>query len=147
VLESYSKLFGALAELPMWLTFEAKSSSQSMQTTFWYASLKPRFKGMAEGAALLKARRDSDSKAGLDRQAYEASLMALRNNGSFAEHAEDVEQFEDLIVGRFIDDSGEERKTIKISGAPSGLSSAVADVSNALLNHAKASSSPAETAA
>lgn len=140
VLESYSKLFGALADLPMWLTFEAKSSSQSMQTTFWYASLKPRFKGMAEGAKLLKARREADAEAGLDRRAYEDSLMALRKNGSFADHAEDTDQFEDLIVGRFVDDSGEDRKIIKISGTQSGVSASVAEVSNALLAHAQAAS-------
>jgi Recombination directionality factor-like len=140
VLVSYSKLFGGLAELPMWLTFEAKSSSQSMQTTFWYASLKPRFKGMVEGAKLLKNRREADVEAGLDRQAYEDTLMALRKNGSFAEHSEDMEQFEDLIVGRFVDDTGEDRKIIKISGAASGVNSSVSVVSNALLAHANAQS-------
>lgn len=138
VLEGYSKLFGALAELPMWLTFEAKSSSQSMQTTFWYASLKPRFKGMVEAAKLLKKRREADVEAGLDRQAYEDSLVALRKNGSFADHAEDADQFEDLIVGRFVDDSGEDRKMIKIAGHASGVNSNVAEVSNALLAHANA---------
>ena len=138
VLESYSKLFGALAELPMWLTLEAKSSSQSMQTTFWFASLKPRFNGLAAGGMLLKKRRESDLEVGINRQAYEEALMALRNNGSFAEHAEDVDQFEDLIVGRFVDDSGEDRKIIKIAGTSSGLNSNVAELSNTLLAHANA---------
>lgn len=147
VLESYSKLFGGLAELPMWLTFEAKSSSQSMQTTFWFASLKPRFKGLAAGGMLLKKRRESDLEVGLDRQAYEDALMALRNNGSFAEHAEDVDQFEDLIVGRFVDDSGEDRKIIKIAGTTSGVNSNVTDLTNALLAHAKAQGTTEEQGA
>lgn len=116
VLESMAKLFGGrLAGLPMWLTLEAKSSSQSHQTVFWYASLRPRFRSLVDGAGLIQKVRTAETEAKMDRDAYEQMLVALRNNGAFAETSEDSAQFEDLLVARFTDEGEDGPREVRIA--------------------------------
>lgn len=102
-LEMFSKLFGGLAGLKMWLTLEPKSSSQSLGTTFWHASLRLRDKTFQQAAQQLRAAREAEATAGIHRQQFENMLVTLRDNGAFAETKEDADQFEDLVEARFMD--------------------------------------------
>lgn len=123
-LESCKALFGGLAGLPMWLTLEAKSSTQSRQSTFWYASLRPRLATHRDSAKAIKDFKKAEEDAGLNRQAYEDTLVALRSNGGmggFNESPDDDAQFEDLVVARFTERSGEGARTIAVGARPSAL--------------------------
>ena len=102
-LEMMSKLFGGLAGLKMWLTLEAKSSSQSMGTTFWHASLRLRDNTLTSAAQALTASRKAEKDVGINRDEFEAMLLTLRGNGAFSETREDADQFEDLVEARFLD--------------------------------------------
>jgi len=131
VLESMAKVFGGnLAGLPMWLTLEAKSSSQSRQSVFWYASLRPRFKGLIEGAKLIQTVREEEIQAHIDRSAYEQMLVALRNNGTFAETAEDSEQFEDLLAARFNIEGEDGPREVRIAAERPGPAAIGVDVAS-----------------
>lgn len=123
-LESCKALFGGLAGLPMWLTLEAKSSSQSRQSTFWYASLRPRLSSHRESARAIKDFRQAEVEAGLNREAYETTLMELRNNGGmggFNESPDDDAQMEDLVIARFTERSSEGARTIAVGARPSAV--------------------------
>lgn len=143
VLESLSKLYGGIAELPMWLTLEAKSSSLSRQSTFWYASLRPAFASLQEGARLIKGRREADQAVGMDRGAYEAMLVTLRNNGSFAETGEDSDQIEDLIVARFSDEGEDGAHTVNVGLRGAAAGPDVVSLTNRLMSQAQAQQSQA----
>lgn len=120
VLESLATMYGGLSGLAMWLTLEAKSSTLSRQSVFWYASLRPRFADLYEGARLVQSRRQREADAGMNRAAYEAMLTALRNNGAFGETAEDATQMEDLLVARFSEDTDDGVRSIKIAARTQG---------------------------
>jgi hypothetical protein len=115
VLESLATMFGGLSGLPMWLTLEAKSSTLSRQSTFWYASLRPRFGDLFEGAKLIQSRRQLEAEARMNRAGYEGMLMVLRNNGAFGETGEDAAQMEDLLIARFTEDTEEGQHSVKIA--------------------------------
>jgi hypothetical protein len=134
VLEGYKQLFGGLAGLPLWLTLEAKSSSMSMNTTFWYASLKPRFGDFFEAASLIASRKEKETSAKLNREAYESTLVSLMGNGSFSETQEDAEQFEDLIIGRFVDqDQSGGNRSVTVGITPSAAATSVVELTQRLV--------------
>jgi hypothetical protein len=149
VLESLAKVFGGtLAGVPMWLTLEAKSSSLSRQTVFWYASLRPRFPSLIEGAKLIRKLRQEEVDAGIDRASYEAMLLALRNNGTFAETSEDSEQFEDLLVARFSDEGDDGRRQVEIAGPrdSTALSTTMANLGQRLTEQSQGGKGPGANA-
>lgn len=121
-LEYWHAMFGGqLAGLPFTFVLDAKQSALSRHSVFYYGRLEPRFKTAIEGAQLLKTLRKEEADLGIDRAAAENALLALRKNGTFAENGEDGEQFEDLLVGRFTTEVGEEKREIRIPGAAVGL--------------------------
>jgi hypothetical protein len=134
MLEMSSKLYGALAGLQCWLTLEPKSSSQSKGSTFWHASLRPRHPTLIETMKALKTIREAEREAGLNRQEFENVLGSLRGNGSFAEVQEDADQFEDLVVARFLDGDGENSVRIGMQPAAAG----VANLADRLVQQAAA---------
>lgn len=136
-LEMLRKLFGGLAGLKMWLTLEPKSSSQSMGTTFWYASLRLREGSFTQAAKAVAAHRATESEAGLQREAFETMLVSLRDNGNFAETREDAEQFEDLVEARFVDGTSAEH-VVRVA-LPAATS--VADLTSRLVAQAAAGGS------
>ncbi|MBI2770520.1 MAG: hypothetical protein HYX47_12915 [Burkholderiales bacterium] len=142
-LEMLKKLFGGLAGLKMWLTLEPKSSSQSMGTTFWYASLRLREGNFAKAAQALAAHRTAEKDAGLDRAEFESMLLTLRDNGTFAETREDAEQFEDLVEARFADGAaGEHVVRVAIPSA----SADIADLTSRLVAQAAAGGTAGDAA-
>lgn len=144
VLESLAAMFGGLAGLPMWLTLEAKSSTLSGQSTFWHASLRPRFGELCEGARLVQSRRQLESEAGINRPGYEAMLLALRNNGAFAETGEDAAQMEDLLTARFGEDTDDGRHSVRMTArAGKEISGVAASLSERLSRQAYAAKTPA----
>jgi recombination directionality factor gp3-like protein len=118
VLESSAKLFGCMAGMPMWLTLEAKSSSMSKGSIFWFASLRPREKDHLGTARRVTERRAAELAAGLDRKAYEEMLISLRGNGAFAEAGEDTEQIEDVVAARFVDSDADDGGPSVTVGVP-----------------------------
>jgi hypothetical protein len=121
-LEYWHAMFGGrLAGLPFTFVLDAKQSALSRHSVFYYGRLEPRFKTAIEGAQLLKSLRKEEAELGIDRTAAEDALIALRKNGAFAENGEDGEQFEDLLVGRFTTEVGDEKREIRIPGAAVGL--------------------------
>lgn len=119
-LEYWSRIFkGRLAGLPFNFVLDAKQTALSRQSVFYFGRLEPAFASATEGAKLLREMRAEDEELGIDRAAAEDALMALRNNGSFAEDTDDGSaQMEDLIVGRF-SETGADGETREITiGAP-----------------------------
>lgn len=91
---------GKLSGLPMKLTMRLKSTAQSFNQAFFYVSLEPRFDGFKEAMQAIKTRDGEEKEAGFDRAAYEGAMVKLLANGAFTDEAEDVSEFEDLLVGK-----------------------------------------------
>lgn len=139
MLEGLGTLFGGLSGLPMWLTLEAKSSRLSGQAIFWHASLRPRFGDLCAGAKLIQSRRQLEAEAGMNRVGYEAMLLALRNNGAFGESGEDAAQMEDLLVARFGEPAGDDRRPVRMAaGAGQEVAGVAANLTDRLTKQAQA---------
>lgn len=119
-LEHWHTMYGGrLAGLPFVLVLDAKQSSMSLQSVFYYARLEPAFPDLAAGAQALKAHREVEQDVGVNRAAAEERLLALRANGAFADDASgDEAQFEDLIAGRYSDEVDGEHRTLTVAARP-----------------------------
>lgn len=119
VLEHWHAMFGGrLAGLPFRFVLDAKQTALSRQSVFYFGRLEPAFGSIAEGARLLRDQRKDDAELGIDRAAAENALLALRRNGAFAEDsADDGEQFDDLLAGRFISEIDGEQRNIQVTGS------------------------------
>lgn len=128
-LEHYAKLFGqGLPGVTFTLMLVPKSSTQSKGSTYYYLDIKLA-KSLAESRADAEAYTinmgGQELLSGLDQL-----MVELRANGALAESIEDVEQFEDILLARVVDE--ESGREITLTKATPGETSAGEQTRNML---------------
>ncbi len=97
-LELFAKAFGGLRGLPLNLVLRTKNSKKSMCTNFYYVDLELGCEFM-EGAKRVKAFKSAATEAGINLDAMDEMMKSLIN-GDVAETDEDIEEFEEVLVGQ-----------------------------------------------
>ncbi len=98
-LEMAAALFNNnLLGLPFVLKLRKKSTPISYNTPFYYVDLVLACSVM-EGAQISKARAEALAAAGLNQEAFEASVEKGMANGPFEDTVEEMLEMEDLLIG------------------------------------------------